>query len=35
MCKLLVIGSCEGDIATIDVAMLYEEAFYVVGFFGI
>jgi hypothetical protein len=34
ICKLFVIESCEGDIA-IDVAMIYKEAFYFVGFFGI
>jgi hypothetical protein len=31
--KLFAIGSC--DIAIVDVAMLYEEVFYFVGFFGI
>jgi hypothetical protein len=35
ICKLLVIGSCEGDIAIIDVVMFYEKAFCSVGFFGL
>jgi hypothetical protein len=35
ICKLFAIGSCEGDVVIVDVAMFYEEAFYFVGIFGI